>query len=339
MSNIAQAFGYRLVKGEEETPTDPVASTDPVVENIEPEVTTEPDTPVVEQDWTSYADPETLGKGELFDERARDVTSDPLNLLIDRVPQAGYVDTEGNVILHNGNRVAVSGEYSYYGEFSDVLITNRGVHEPLEEYCFQQVLKRLRSTAPKMLELGAYWAHYSMWLKLVYPQADCTMVEPEEQNIEAGKRNFELNGFDGTFIQSFVSKDQFSVDAFMKETGCERLDILHSDIQGYEVEMLENAQTTLSEKRADFVFVSTHSDALHDTVIASLKSVGYRIEASSSFEDHSTSFDGFVLASSPEVPALFKSFRPWGRHEIAAASGVEILEKLSVDLAATTQAE
>ena len=85
--------------------------------------------------------------------RFREVISDPLNLLIERVPAAGFV--EGDLVyLHNGLRVPVAGPGAYYGPFSQVLVLNRGVHEPLEEYVFQQVLKRLPD-GPSMIELGA----------------------------------------------------------------------------------------------------------------------------------------------------------------------------------------
>src|SRR5215470_628978 len=95
--------------------------------------------------------------------RFREVISDPLNLLIERVPQAGIIE-RNEVYLHNGNRVPVSGAGVYYGPFSQLLVINRGVHEPLEEYVFQEVLKNLPAS-PLMIELGSYWAHYSMWLK------------------------------------------------------------------------------------------------------------------------------------------------------------------------------
>lgn len=45
--------------------------------------------------------------------------------------------------LHNGLKVPFAGNDSYYGGFSSILVMNRGVHEPLEEFVFQQVLKRL----------------------------------------------------------------------------------------------------------------------------------------------------------------------------------------------------
>ena len=74
--------------------------------------------------------------------RFREVISDPLNLLIERVPMAGFLD--GNqVYLHNGLRVPVAGPGAYYGPFSQLLVINRGVHEPLEEFVFQEVLKCL----------------------------------------------------------------------------------------------------------------------------------------------------------------------------------------------------
>ena len=64
--------------------------------------------------------------------RFREVISDPLNLLIERVPAAGFV--EGDLVyLHNGLRVPVAGPGAYYGTFSQLLVLNRGVHEPLEE--------------------------------------------------------------------------------------------------------------------------------------------------------------------------------------------------------------
>lgn len=96
-----------------------------------------------------------------FHGRFREIVSDPLNLLIPRHPLAGTMDGD-HVVLHNGNRVPLQGPGAYYGNFSDILVINRGVHEPLEEFAFQTVLTGLPAQ-PTMLELGAYWGHYSMW--------------------------------------------------------------------------------------------------------------------------------------------------------------------------------
>jgi hypothetical protein len=247
--------------------------------------------------------------------RFREVISDPLNLLIERVPMAGAV--QGNeVFLHNGNRVPLKGDGAYYGAFSELLIINRGVHEPLEEYVFQEVLKKLRED-PVMIELGAYWAHYSMWLKKTRPRATQIMVEPDPANLAAGKSNFRRNGFEGEFINAAVAKGRFEIDGFFAARNLGHLDILHADIQGFEMQMLDAARTTLAGKKIDYLFISTHSQKLHGEVVGRLGEFGYRVEVSSDVDNDTTSFDGFVLASSPAAKPIFREFILFGRTKIA----------------------
>jgi len=259
--------------------------------------------------------------------RFREIVSDPLNLLIERDPRAGMVE-DGLVWLHNGNRVPAEGRHAYYGRFSDVLVINRGVHEPLEEYVFQEVLRAMPSE-PTMLELGAYWGHYSMWMKRQRPRSRVFMVEPEARNLEAGRANFARHAFEGAFIRAFVGKGQFEVDRFMSEQGYPRLNILHSDIQGFEIEMLKGASESFSRSLIDFVFVSTHSQSLHEAVLAELSAVGMRIDVSSGPAFETTSFDGFVLASRPALPAVFPAFNPIGRLAILESSPAELISYLA----------
>lgn len=263
--------------------------------------------------------------------RFREIVSDPLNLLIKRHPEAGIVNGR-YVTLHNGLQVPYKGNGTYYGDFSNILVINRGVHEPLEEYAFQQLLSHLAAEdapAPNMLELGAYWGHYSMWMKAAHPRAKVHLVEPDPGNLAVGQGNFAHNGFEGTFQPGFVGRGQFEVDAYLAQTGQDRLTILHCDIQGFEVEMLEGARRTLSEKRADYLFISTHSQNLHYTVVQKLREAGYRIELSSDFDVQSTSFDGFVLAVRPELEPVFSGPAPLGREEIAAAQARDLFESVA----------
>lgn len=268
---------------------------------------------------------------EDFHGRFREIISDPLNLLIERVPMAGMLGEDGKVTLHNGIRVPVSGAGAYYGNFSDILVLNRGVHEPLEEYVFQQLVKRL-GTAPVMLELGAYWAHYSMWLLLVRPEGRAFMVEPLEENLRAGAANFAAHGMNGGFIHAAVGPGQFEVDRFMAQLSLAKLDILHADIQGADVLMLVASERTLVERKVDYVFVSTHTQDLHNQVASMLTVAGYRIEVSSDPDFETTSNDGLVFASSPKVPAVFTDFSPLGRVEIASASPQALIASLSGQL-------
>lgn len=259
--------------------------------------------------------------------RFREVISDPLNLLIERVPVAGFVDGD-LVYLHNGLRVPVAGPGAYYGSFSQLLVLNRGVHEPLEEYVFQQVLKRLPDS-PSMIELGAYWGHYSMWFKKQRPNGGVILVEPDPACLKAGQENFARNGFKGEFIHAFVGTGKFEVDAFFRNRKIKQLDILHTDIQGSETEMLQGAQEVLAKRRVHYLFVSTHSQAIHGAIVDGLGRLGYRVEISSDFDVQTTSFDGFVFASSPEVEPVFGDIRILGREEIARCRPQDVLKALA----------
>lgn len=86
----------------------------------------------------------------VWQKRIDDVKSCPDNANINRVENAGKV-FKGKQYMHNGLKIHLG---SYYGpEVSRQLIVNKGVHEPQEEYVFQEVIKRIRKNAT-MLELG-----------------------------------------------------------------------------------------------------------------------------------------------------------------------------------------
>ncbi|QLE86088.1 FkbM family methyltransferase [Shewanella sp. Scap07] len=265
-------------------------------------------------------------KANDFYGRFREIVSDPLNLLIERCPNAGFVNGE-YVYLHNGIKVPFKGPLSYYDDFSQILVINRGVHEPVEEYVFQQVMKVINVAKPTMLELGAYWGHYSLWMKQCHPNSSVYLVESDASNLAAGKNNFIANGQEGHFIEAFVGHGHFNVDDYLSsKTG--PLTILHSDIQGYEVEMLKDASRSLREHLVDYIFLSTHSQQLHQESLSLLADYGYRIEVSSDFTHETTSFDGFIFASSPTVKAVFKYLNPLGRADIIHSDSCRLLESV-----------
>mgnify|MGYP001208595651 CR=1 FL=1 len=248
--------------------------------------------------WKIVADPENLGKAKNNYERFREIISDPLNLLIHRMPNAGYVNAKQEVILHNGNLVSIDINSSYYENFADILVINRGVHEPLEEFCFQELLSLYKTEEKKliMLELGAYWGHYSMWFKKKFPKANCILVEPDKKNFETGKKNFKLNGLEAEFINEFVSSQHFTVDNFINIHSIKDIFLLHSDIQGYELEMLQNSKIALQKEIINYLMISTHSNNLHLECINEINKYNYDIDINSEPDFHSTSYDGFILA-------------------------------------------
>ncbi len=233
-------------------------------------------------------------------QRIDDVIACPDNEHIPRVADAGKL-IEDQVVMHNGLRVVGLG---YYGAgIQKMLIENRGVHEPQEERAFALVLPYLASGST-MLELGAYWAYYSLWFSKTVQDAKCFLVEPMAENLRSGERNFEINGASGVFTQAFVGSDEktdregkrfVAVDPFCERNGIKRLGILHADIQGGEVEMLRGAKNILERKAADWIFISTHSNKLHGECVEILKSYGYLIVASADL-DETYSSDGLIVA-------------------------------------------
>jgi len=261
--------------------------------------------------------------------RYREVISDPINILINRVRDAGHINQDNTITLHNGNKVVFSGELSYYDDYSNILILNRGVHEPLEEFCFQEVLRQIKQDSPVIIELGSYWAHYSMWFLQRFSNGIAYMVEPDIKNLNCGVNNFKINDYVGTFINEGIGKGYLSVDSLIDKYGIGRVSILHCDIQGGEVEMLEECSKSLSSYSIDYLFISTHNQEIHKSVIDIMNFFNYRVEVSSDFDFHTTSYDGFILATSPKVKPVFNNFNPLGRIDILQSSPKEILNLLN----------
>lgn len=232
-----------------------------------------------------------------------------------KVPDAGVVfDTPSGSyqIMHNGIKTYTD---SHYGPYNvEVIRRLQGIHEPQEEFIFDQVMRKL-PPGGTILELGSFWAYYSLWFLDSIPEAKAFMVEPLEQALNAGKRNFTLNGRNGVFIQAAISDQcedeseielwpgrfayarKVSVDSLMSENSISKLTILHADIQGTECKMLQGASLALREKRIQWIFISTHGENIHQQCLALLRMHRYNIVAEHTPRE-SYSVDGLIVASS-----------------------------------------
>jgi len=234
--------------------------------------------------------------------RIDDVVSSPDNLFIHRDLEAGAVK-DYYITMHNGVKVCANG---YYGSgILNMLIENRGVHEPQEERAFEEIINLLPESCT-MLELGAYWGFYSLSLLQARPQAKCHLVEPEIYNITSGQINFELNSRKGNFLNAKVDEHQseklntISVDSYCESNSIKHLNILHSDIQGFEFSMLKGADRMLSKNCVDYLFISTHSNELHEACTLQLLKKDYCILASANL-DETFSCDGLIVAKRPSL--------------------------------------
>jgi hypothetical protein len=240
-----------------------------------------------------------------WEDRIKDVLECPDNVLLQRVSNAGTV-TNGWQVMHNGIEVLVDG---YYGNgITRMLTANRGCHEPQEEVVFDAIVNSLPPGAI-MVEAGAYWAFYSMWLLKLDPEARVFLIEPEDKNLNIGKRNFEHNSCKGNFTHAYVgaapgTSDSgvpiVAMDSFATDHGLAHIHLLHADVQGFEIELLYGAESLLSSKRIDYLFISTHSPELHRQSSDRLRLLGYDILVSVDLhETHSV--DGVLVACSPTV--------------------------------------
>ena len=236
-------------------------------------------------------------------DRVNRLVACPLNAEISRVPNSGRLKN-GRIIMHNGILIEPS---SFYGIFGLLLLhCNRGVHEPQEELVFGRVLSEQREGA-LMLELGSYWSFYSLWFHQRVKGARCIMVEPLAENLAAGKKNFDLNGAQGQFVQAYAGDRNgrhqdgtaiIGVTEFLNQQSIEFLDVLHADIQGFEFDMLNGAAEALRDRRIGWLFVSTHTNDLHSDCEQLLVNTGYKVVASID-RDASYSEDGILVVKAP----------------------------------------
>ena len=195
---------------------------------------------------------------------------------IPKVPEAGRVITENSTrvqVMHNGLRVIADG---FYGPWMTELIERcRGHHEPQEEAVFHALLQHVPQRAT-MLELGGFWAYYSMWFLQNAPERRAIVVEPDPAHLAIGRQNAALNNCEIEFVPGFVGGEGPSLQPFNTETSGTRelrridvprllaernikyLDILHCDVQGAELDVLLSCSEILAHHQIGFIVVSTH---------------------------------------------------------------------------------
>jgi len=219
-----------------------------------------------------------------------------------------YDKTTPYQLMHNGVKITLN---SYYDAqwITDVIYGLKGHHEPQEEKCFYEVLKYIPEAAT-MIELGSYWAYYSLWFSSKIKDAKNYLIEPSYRRLQTGIKNFELNNKTGIFQQGFagimteaepdITNAKFiSIDDFIEREKILHVNILHADIQGAEYAML---QTTIKHlDKIDFFFISTHGqDNAHLPCLMFLKAHGFTILA-----EHTTAQsyggDGLIVAKRKSV--------------------------------------
>jgi FkbM family methyltransferase len=247
--------------------------------------------------------PKVLGAGEVFDG-----------------PNGRYQ------LMHNGTKVVADG---YCGRWMTELIRLlRGHHEPQEEKVFFELL-RLLGPDSTMVELGSYWAYYSLWFGRTIAGARTILVEPDPNHLEVGRHNCELNnhvaefrqcsiGATSTRSRPFVCESdqverlvrEISVDDLAASLKPKRIDLLLADVQGAELAMLEGATKAIQRGLVRFMLISTHHQrisgdpTIHQKCVRFVRERGGHVLVEHSVAE-SFSGDGLIAVSfAPEDRAL-----------------------------------
>lgn len=242
-----------------------------------------------------------------------------------KVEDAGQVITREDgrkvQVMHNGVVVEAGG---YFGDWmAEIIRCLRGHHEPQEELAFSRILERLTTADHPLtaIELGSFWAYYSLWFLHEFPDGRVVAMEPDPLNLEVGKRNFALNGRTGTFVQGVIGPrpgeltdfasetdgqvhavSQMSLETLMATGDMKHVDLLLCDIQGGEQYFFTQALDLLKSGAARFAVISTHHHSIsgdpltHQKLLDLLRGAGAHIVLEHTVGE-SFSGDGLIVAS------------------------------------------
>lgn len=244
---------------------------------------------------------------------------------IPKVQDAGKIRISGGSnwqVMFNGLEVKHLG---YHGNWmSEIMLRLQGHHEPQEEFAFYQILQHLGPDST-MIELGCFWAYYSLWFAQQLTESRIVVSEPDPNHLELARSNFRKNGlfsraqffegcagFDQDYTILIESENEYrevngiSVKSLMDAASFDQLDMLHMDIQGAECEVLESLSADNITKRLRFIFVSTHHHLItgdpltHERCLQHLKTLGAHIICEYTVEE-SFSGDGLIVASFQDI--------------------------------------
>ncbi len=223
-------------------------------------------------------------------------------------------DAEGEwQVMYNGLEMLRDG---YFGPWmTDLIARCDGHHEPQEELVFDQVLEHVRPGA-RMIELGAFWCFYcASFLAALNGEGSAIAVEPDPENVLVGLHNLRRNGVAAEVILGRIGPSRLpatplrygatleaprvNVAELMRARGWETIDILHADIQGAEIALMDDIADLLSERRIGFIFVSTHGRREQIACLEALDRAGYVLIAEHDMPE-SYAFDGLIVAREPD---------------------------------------
>lgn len=163
-------------------------------------------------------------------------------------------------------------------ELELINIIHRGcaVDEIEQLNLFEDILHQIDSQTPTMIELGSCDAYYSIIFNKFFKDKDVTnyCLEINEEFFEIGLQNCKGNNCkniiaikagigdinEGTphVVYNKTNVKQVTLSQIVKEYQINYIDILHMDIQGTEMSVLEDIMNNKLYNNINYVFISTH---------------------------------------------------------------------------------
>lgn len=211
---------------------------------------------------------------------------------------------------------------------SDSVVTD---HDS-EYNLFQEVLEKVKNKEnPVMVEIGCWWAFWSLCFRKKFPKGKNILVELGKRQLSIGLNNFKLNEFSethywgGFFLNestSFVKKqdnydfpelpnEYYDTELLGSSTGPQidfidiysleklsKIDLLHMDIQGSEMPLfldLKKNYPFILENVIDNIVVATHSSQIHHDLQNLFQEFNYKLTRIEAYG--SVGGDGMIIAS------------------------------------------
>jgi FkbM family methyltransferase len=239
-----------------------------------------------------------------------------------KVQHAGQVITENGCdyqLMHNGIKVIHGDDRVAW--MSEIIQGLKGHHEPQEEKVFHEIVKRAADDG-LMIELGCFWAYYSLWFLKDHPHRKAIGLEPDATHLLTAQKNANINGLSEqiSFVHGLSSMHSAESMNIQTESGQQlqlpgytlanllakaevaRIEIAHCDAQGAESHVVDQMIELGKRGQLRFAIVSTHAyeitgDPLtHQTCLQKLQAAGAHIIAEHDVHE-SYSGDGLIAAS------------------------------------------
>ena len=154
---------------------------------------------------------------------------------------------------------------------------------------FEHIIDNIKKEQPIMIELGCFWALWSIIFRKKFPNGKTIILEGDENKLDVGISNLNKNNIDILkYYHNTISRDfsdssfnpnvnDISLDNIIIENNITHIDLLHADIQGSEIRLIDDILILLSNRKITNIIIATHSTEIHNTILDKLGSLNLEL--------------------------------------------------------------